>query len=89
MSVFTNHLILTTSEKGGSGKSTAAIALVDALRFEGIPVAAYDGNVDVSSLYETLGTRDATGRRAPASNTRRSGGGTHRTMPTGRSDGRS
>jgi hypothetical protein len=66
VSVFTNHLILTTSEKGGSGKSTAAIALVDALRFEGIPLAAYDGNVDVSSLYETLGTRDATGQLTDA-----------------------
>lgn len=59
MNTFNQYLMMATSEKGGSGKSTFAIALTDCLRNAGHSIAAYDGNVDVSSLYDTLATRDS------------------------------
>lgn len=56
------HMIITTSMKGGGGKSTCASALVDFARRHQLPLAAYDADQAVGSLSDMHATRDAGGR---------------------------
>jgi hypothetical protein len=59
---FSTYMAVTTSLKGGSGKSMFACALLDLLRRESVPVAAYDADGAIGSLADMHATRDAAGR---------------------------
>lgn len=61
MKTFKTHLLITTSLKGGGGKSTLACALVDYLRNRKTPVAAYDADGSIGSLSDMHATRNADG----------------------------
>lgn len=54
-------LVMTTSLKGGTGKSTLACALLDLLRSRDHPTAAYDGDGAIGTLSAMHATRDDTG----------------------------
>jgi hypothetical protein len=53
--------VLTVSQKGGVGKSSVNVSVIDALRSSGSRLAAYDGDGAVGSLLKILGTRGADG----------------------------
>lgn len=55
-------LIVTASQKGGSGKTVLARALLDHLRTADVTVAAYDGDGAVGGLYKHFGSRDSARR---------------------------
>lgn len=55
-------LLITASQKGGSGKTVLACALLDHLRTAGMPVAAFDGDGAVGGFYKMHGARGANGR---------------------------
>lgn len=55
-------LIVTASQKGGSGKTVLARALLDHFRMAGVTVAAYDGDGAIGGLYKHFGSRDINGR---------------------------
>jgi hypothetical protein len=59
---FSSYLAMTTSLKGGGGKSTFACALLDYLRSNGFIAAAYDADGAVGSFSDMHGLRDADGR---------------------------
>ena len=63
MKNFNSYLMLTTSLKGGGGKSTLACALLDQLRHHGIPTAAYDADGAIGSLSDMHAQRDNRGRK--------------------------
>ena len=63
MKTHTSYLMLTTSLKGGGGKSTFACALLDHLRDHGVPTAAYDADGAIGSLSDMHAEYDAAGRR--------------------------
>lgn len=56
------YLHMTTSLKGGGGKSTFGCALVDCLRSEGVSVAAFDADGTIGTLSDMHATRDADGQ---------------------------
>ena len=56
-----HKLIVTASQKGGSGKTVAACAFLDYLRAADVPVAAYDGDGAVGGFQSIHGTRDGKG----------------------------
>jgi len=58
----TKKLIVTASQKGGSGKTVLARALLDYFRTAGVTVAAYDGDGAIGGLYKHFGSRDSNGR---------------------------
>ena len=58
----TRKLIITASQKGGSGKTVLACALLDHLRAAGIPVTAFDGDGAVGGFYKMHGVRGGNGR---------------------------
>lgn len=61
MQKFQTYVAVTTSLKGGGGKSTLACALVDNLRNKKTTVAAFDADGSVGSLSDMHGLRDASG----------------------------
>lgn len=61
MNQFTQYLMITTSQKGGGGKSTFACALLDSLRRQGLPVAAYDADGAIGSLSDMHALKDGDG----------------------------
>ena len=61
----TRKLLITASQKGGSGKTVLACGLLDHLRTAGMPVAAFDGDGAVGGFYKMHGARDADGRLRP------------------------
>ena len=63
MKSFKSYLMLTTSLKGGGGKSTFACALLDNMRHHGIPTAAYDADGSIGSLSDMHAQRDEHGRK--------------------------
>ena len=63
MQNFKTHMMLTTSLKGGGGKSTFACALLDHLRRHEIPVAAYDADGAIGSLSDMHAQQDNEGRK--------------------------
>lgn len=63
MKSFKSYLMLTTSLKGGGGKSTFACALLDNMRDHGIPTAAYDADGAIGSLSDMHARRDEHGRK--------------------------
>lgn len=63
MQDFKTYMMLTTSLKGGGGKSTLACALLDHLRRHEIPVAAYDADGAIGSLSDMHAQRDGSGRK--------------------------
>lgn len=63
-----NVLLLFTSEKGGSGKSTAASAVLDYLRGSGQAVAAYDSDGSVGMLWKGYATKAEDGFPADGQN---------------------
>ncbi|MFP7675526.1 hypothetical protein ACG74X_19440 [Marivita sp. S0852] len=54
-------LMMTTSLKGGTGKSTFSCALADYLRTQGYPTAAYDADGSNGSFSSMHATRDEAG----------------------------
>lgn len=56
------RLIALVSQKGGVGKTTAAIALADRYRRDGKPVFLVDGDKDVGGLLQVFGARDKSGK---------------------------
>lgn len=58
-----SYLLLTTSLKGGGGKSTFACTLLDYLRRKGVPTAAYDADGAIGSLSDMHAQRDDSGRK--------------------------
>jgi hypothetical protein len=57
------RMILVLGQKGGTGKSTASCAILDRLRRDDIPCAAYDGDgSDVGQLHQFYGQRGPDGR---------------------------
>ena len=63
MKSHTSYLMLTTSLKGGGGKSTFACALLDYMRHHGIPTAAYDADGAIGSLSDMHAQREDNGRK--------------------------
>lgn len=63
MNSFKSYLMLTTSLKGGGGKSTFACALLDNMRHHGIPTAAYDADGAIGSLSDMHAQREDNGRK--------------------------
>lgn len=61
MQNFKTHMMLTTSLKGGGGKSTFACAFLDHLRRHEIPVAAYDADGAIGSLSDMHAQWDENG----------------------------
>lgn len=61
MQKFKSYLAVTTSLKGGSGKSTFACAMLDNLRNGGASVAAFDADGAIGSLIDMHGSRDEDG----------------------------
>src|SRR5690554_6627784 len=62
-SISTNSvLLMTTSLKGGGGKSTLANAIVDYARRTQLPLAAYDADGAIGSLSDMHASRDEAGR---------------------------
>ena len=61
MQKFKSYMAVTTSLKGGSGKSTFACAMLDNLRNSEASVAAFDADGAVGSLIEMHGSRDENG----------------------------
>jgi len=56
------RLILVIGQKGGTGKSTASRAILDRLRRDGIPTAAYDGDgADVGQFYQFYAAKNSAG----------------------------
>lgn len=55
-------LLMTTSMKGGGGKSTLANAIVDYARRTELPMAAYDADGAIGSLSDMHASRDADGK---------------------------
>jgi hypothetical protein len=62
MQKFTTYMAVTTSLKGGGGKSMFACAMLDNLRHGGVFVAAYDADGAVGSLIDMHGSRDKDGK---------------------------
>ncbi|MFW2590131.1 hypothetical protein [Sagittula sp. SSi028] len=60
--MFSKYLHITTSLKGGGGKSTFGCALLDCLRSEHVSVAAFDADGAIGSLSDMHATRDADGQ---------------------------
>lgn len=58
---FQTYMGVTTSLKGGGGKSTLACALLDNIRHKETPVAAFDADGSVGSLIDMHGLRDDDG----------------------------
>ena len=58
---FQTYMGVTTSLKGGGGKSTLACALLDNIRHKNTPVAAFDADGSVGSLIDMHGLRDDDG----------------------------
>lgn len=58
----TSVLLMTTSMKGGGGKSTLANAIVDYARRTALPMAAYDADGAIGSLSDMHASRDADGK---------------------------
>jgi hypothetical protein len=56
------RIVLVVGQKGGTGKSTLARALVDRCRRDRIPAAAYDADGSVGQLLQFYGTRTADGQ---------------------------
>lgn len=63
MKSYKSYLMLTTSLKGGGGKSMFACALLDYLRHHGIQTAAYDADGAIGSLSDMHALRDANGNQ--------------------------
>ena len=61
MQKFKSYIAVTTSLKGGSGKSMLACAMLDNLRNNGVSVAAFDADGAVGSLIDMHGSRDENG----------------------------
>ena len=61
----TATLLMTTSLKGGTGKSLFACALLDYLRTQGHPTGAYDGDGAIGTLSAMHATRDGDMMIAP------------------------
>lgn len=53
------RMILVLGQKGGTGKSTASCAILDRLRRDNVPSAAYDGDgTDVGQLHQLYAERE-------------------------------
>lgn len=61
MRQFSSYMAITTSLKGGGGKSTFGCALLDFMRSYSMPVAAYDADGAIGSLNDMHATRDEAG----------------------------
>ncbi|MCD1619301.1 hypothetical protein ACFSDD_24085 [Salipiger marinus] len=62
MTEFSHYMCLTSSMKGGGGKSTLACTLLDFLRRHDVEVAAYDADGAIGTLSDMHAARDADGR---------------------------
>jgi hypothetical protein len=56
------RVVLVAGQKGGTGKSSVARALVDRCRRDHIPAASYDADGSVGQLLQFYGTRTADGQ---------------------------
>ena len=64
MTEFSHYMCLTSSMKGGGGKSTLACTLLDFLRRHDVEVAAYDADGAIGTLSDMHAARDADESRA-------------------------
>lgn len=62
MRSFKSIIAITTSLKGGGGKSTFACVLLDFMRRNKLPIAAYDADGAIGSLSDMHASRDEAGR---------------------------
>jgi len=62
MKVFSKYIIVSTGQKGGSGKSTFLSTIADVLRSEQRTIAVFDGDGSIGSLSDMHGTRDEDGK---------------------------